>query len=171
MKSKMLFVTFVLLFAAAVNVFGQSNSNTNKTDTTPEPYREDEFSQGLKDLRRFEIITLGSMPFITLNSSIAYNGYKYATGKADKFNPLAVADYSQKEMERIIVTSLCISTGIGITDYVVNLIKRSRKNKKLRLESTNISIEEEYPDAVKIVLPQQDSQQEVPEIIDESDGE
>ena len=46
MKSKMLFVTFVLLFAAAVNVFGQSNSNTNKTDTTPEPYREDEFSQG-----------------------------------------------------------------------------------------------------------------------------
>ena len=75
MKSKMLFVTFVLLFAAAVNVFGQSNSNTNKTDTTPEPYREDEFSQGLKDLRRFEIITLGSMPFITLNSSIAYNGY------------------------------------------------------------------------------------------------
>ena len=25
------------------------------------------------DLRRFEIITLGSMPFITLNSSIVYN--------------------------------------------------------------------------------------------------
>lgn len=150
MKNKFLFVIFFFLFFTAYNVFGQSN----KTDTTPEPYREEEFPQGLKDLRRFEIITLGSMPFITLDSAIVYNGYKYASGKADKFNPLATADYSQKEMERIIITSLCISAGIGITDYVINLIKRTRKNKKQRLENSNITIEE-YPDAVKIPLPEE----------------
>ena len=148
MKNKALFLTFFFLFFAAASSFCQSN----KTDTTPEPYKEDEFPQGLKDLRRFEIITLGSMPFITLDSAIVYNGYKYATGKADKFNPLATADYSQKEMERIIVTSLCISAGIGVTDYVINLIKRSKKNKKQRLENSNISIED-YPDAVPITLP------------------
>ena len=148
---KLLFAAISLfLFFNATNCFAQ----TNQTNTTPEPYNDDEFAQPFKDLRRFEVITLGAMPFITLDSAIVYNGYKYASGKADKFNPLATADYSQKEMERIIITSLCISAGIGITDYVINLIKRTRKNKKQRLENSNITIEE-YPDAVKIPLPEE----------------
>ena len=151
MNKKTVLITITLfLFFAVNNVFGQSNT----TSTTPEPYTEDEFAQGFKDLRRFEIITLGSMPFITLDSAIVYNGYKYATGQTEKFNPLATADYSQKEMERIIITSLCISAGIGITDYVINLIKRNRIKKRLLLEDSNIKIEEN-PDAIKLPLPQE----------------
>ena len=92
------------------------------------------------------------MPFITLDSAIVYNGYKYATGKAEKFNPLATADYSQKEMERIIITSLCVSAGIGLSDYIINLIKRNSIKKQQRMQDSNITIEEN-PDAVKIPLP------------------
>ena len=118
MKRLFFTVLSLFLFFAASNCFAQSN----QTNTTPEPYTDDEFAQPFKDLRRFEIITLGAMPFITLDSAIVYNGYKYATGKAEKFNPLATADYSQKEMEKIIITSLCISAGIGLSDYIINLI-------------------------------------------------
>ena len=143
-------VFFLTIFLFAVNnCFCQSNTNK----TTPEPYNEDEFSQGLKDLRRFEIITLGAMPFITLDSAIVYNGYKYATGKAEKFNPLATADYSQKEMEKIIITSLCVSAGIGLSDYIINLVKRHSIKKRQSLMDANITIEEN-PDAVKIPLPE-----------------
>ncbi len=150
MKRKILFAALsIFLFLSFQNIFAQSNSGNQ----SPEPYKEDEFSQGLKDLRRFEIITLGAMPFITLDSAIVYNGYKYATGKAQKFNPLATADYSQKEMEKIIITSLCISAGIGLSDFVINLVKRNRDIKKQKMEDSNISIQE-YPDAVKIPLPQ-----------------
>ena len=153
---KLLFAAISLfLFFNATNCFAQSN----QTNTTPEPYNDDEFAQPFKDLRRFEVITLGAMPFITLDSAIAYNGYKYATGKASKFNPLATADYSQKEMERIIVTSLCISAGIGLSDYIINLIKRSRIKKRERMQDSNIQIEE-IPDAVKIQLPETSQNQD-----------
>ena len=146
-------VFFLTIFLFAVNnCFCQSNTN----NTTPEPYTEEEFSQGLKDLRRFEIITLGAMPFITLDSAIVYNGYKYATGKAEKFNPLATADYSQKEMEKIIITSLCVSAGIGLSDYIINLVKRHSIKKRQSMMDANITIEEN-PDAVKIPLPDSDS--------------
>ena len=62
MQKKVFFLTFILLLSFSLQgLFGQSNTN-NKS---PEPYKDDEFSQGLKDLRRFEIITLGSIPFDT----------------------------------------------------------------------------------------------------------
>ena len=95
-----------------------------------------------------------AMPFITMDAAMVYNGYKYATGKADTFNPLATADYKPDEMKRIILTSLCISAGIGISDYVIRLIKRKSSQKKLKLEYNQISIEEN-PDAVRIPLPQE----------------
>ena len=147
--NKKLYIITIMFFLCIPAVFAQSN----KQDTTPEPYSQDEFSQGLKDLRRFEIITLGAMPFVTLDSAIVYNGYKFATGKSEKFNPLATADYSQKEMEKIIITSLCISAGIGLSDYIINLIKRINLKKRQSRENSNITIEEN-PDAVKISLPQ-----------------
>ena len=158
MKRLLFTVLSLFLFFAASNCFAQSN----QTNTTPEPYTDNEFAQPFKDLRRFEIITLGAMPFITLDSAIVYNGYKYATGKAEKFNPLATADYSQKEMEKIIITSLCISAGIGLSDYIINLIKRNRVKKRLKLEDSGISIEEN-PDAVKIPLPNDEQNQELQE--------
>ena len=151
MNKKFLFLTSLLfLFFSIQNLYCQSNSG----DTSPEPYKEEEFSQGLKDLRRFEIITLGAMPFVTLDSAIVYNGYKYFTGKADKFNPLATADYSQKEMGTIIITSLCVSAGIGLSDYIINLIRRNKVKKIQRQQDSNISIEE-IPDATRIPLPGQ----------------
>ena len=161
MKKKRIFTAIIIfLFFAAADCFGQTN-------TSPEPYSDDEFPQFMLDLRRFEIITLGAMPFITLNSSIVYNGYKFASGKSDSFNPLATADYTQKEMENIIITSLCISAGIGLTDYIVNLVKRSRVKQRLRQQNSNISIEEN-PDAVRIPLPSTENP-ELPEIQSEAE--
>ncbi len=164
MKNKTIFAAIIIfLFIAVPNCFCQTN-------TTPEPYSDDEFPQFMLDLRRFEIITLGSMPFITLNSSIVYNGYKFATGKTDTFNPLATADYTQDEMENIIITSLCISAGIGLTDYIVNLIKRNRIKRRLRQQDSNISIEEN-PDAVRIPLPSPENTDttDIEEIISEAE--
>ena len=143
----------ILIFSLFLNI----SIPAFAADTTPKPYDSNELPQTMKDIRRFEIITLGSMPFITLDSAIVYNGYKFATGKTEKFNPLATADYSQKEMERIIITSLCISAGIGITDYVINLIKRQKIKKQLKLEDSTISIQEN-PDAVRIPLPSESEQ-------------
>ena len=142
-KSSVLF--FVLFSLCSSGIFGQSNQ-TKSTD--PEPYNQNEFSQALQDLRRFEIITLGSMPFVTMDTAIVFNGIKFATGKSQTFNPLATADYSPQEMKTVILTSLCISAGIGITDFVIRVIKRNIKSKDVDLS-----------DAIKIeVEPQEESE-------------
>lgn len=93
-------------------------------------FGQEEFSQPLQDLRRFEIITLGAMPFVTMDTAIIFNGIKFASGKSQTFNPLATADYTPQEMKTVILTSLCISAGIGITDFVIRIIKRNHKNKR-----------------------------------------
>ena len=106
-------------------------------------FGQEEFSQPLKDLRRFEIITLGAMPFVTMDTAIIFNGIKFASGKSQTFNPLATADYTPQEMKTVILTSLCISAGIGITDFVIRIIKRNHKNKRSIDLSDAIKIEVE----------------------------
>ena len=149
-------ITSFFLFCLCNGLFGQTSSSQ---DTSPAPSEEDEIPQGLKDLRRFEIITLGSMPFVTLDAAIVYNGYKYASGKSEKFNPLATASYSPDEMKRIIITSLCVSAGIGLSDYIIRIIKRKSSQKKEKEENSAISIEEN-PEATRIPLPKEKSGEE-----------
>ena len=103
--------------------------------TTPEPYTSEEFPEWAKDLRRTEIISFGSLPFVTLGVSIGYGGYLYATGVLDSFpNPLNKSENSFDTDQQVTVLemSLAISFGLGLTDYIINLIQRSSKNKRLK---------------------------------------
>ena len=145
---KRVFLTVIIFVICTFAAFSQST-----TSTSPQPYNDDEFPLLMKDLRRFEVITLGAMPFVTLDAAIIYNGYKYVAGKTTTFNPLATADYKPDEMKKIIITSLCVSAGIGITDFVVRIVKRNASQKKEKQEMQGIRIEED-PDAIKLPLPQ-----------------
>ena len=63
-------ITAILLcFSFCAHCFG--------ADTTPAPYSEGEFPQFLKDARRFEIITLGALPFVTIQTTLGYSTIKY----------------------------------------------------------------------------------------------
>ena len=62
----------ILLFSLILN----STIPVFSEDTTPLEYDSSSMPQGLKDLRRFEIITLGSLPFVTLDAGIVYSGMK-----------------------------------------------------------------------------------------------
>lgn len=149
-------------------------------NNVPEPYTEDEFPSFLYDLRRAEIITLGSMPFITLGTSLGYSFGKYAYHGFDSdyfSNPFAKTTesaYSADEQVGIILTSLGISLGIGITDFIVQTVKRNSKAKKIKnndnspIKITPIS---EDPDAIKISLPNEESLENKTDIPLENDSE
>ena len=136
-------------------------------DTTPLPYEEDEFPQGLKDLRRFEIISLGAMPFVTLDTTLVYSGIRYAQHDfAAEYKPniFDKTTFDSDEQRNIILTSLGISLGIGLTDYIVQLIKRSKKKREKVINYDDIAITpiSEDPDAIKLETPEED----VPEVED-----
>lgn len=135
-------------------------------DTTPLPYDDKEFPQGLKDLRRFEIITLGAMPFVTLNTTLVYSGLQYVAHDFDAAyspNIFAASTYTPEEQKKIILTSVGVCIGVGLTDYVIQLIKRSKKKKvnEVTYEDLYIYPVSEDPEATPIEIPEtQISEQE-----------
>lgn len=102
--------------------------------TEPEPYKENEFPQWAKDLRDTEIITLGALPFITLGVTLTYSLYvliKNDFNSTYVVNPF-VKDkaYTEQEQAGIIITSASICVGIGITNLIINLVKRNEEKKR-----------------------------------------
>lgn len=132
MLVKKLFVSVVLLvscfmpFVPMVQVYCDSAE-----DVTPEPYSDDEFPQWSKDLRRAEIVSLGTIPFAAISVTMAYGGYQYATGKTDKFpNPLSRDNgYSKEEIFKLVGVSAGIGLTVGITDFAINYAKRKNAEK------------------------------------------
>lgn len=168
MKNKKHIIIFLIFSFISLNfVFSE--------DTTPEPYTKEEFPQFLQDLRRFEIISLGALPFVTLDSTLVYSGIRYAQHDFDdayKPDIFSKSSFDSDEQKGLILTSLGISVGIGLTDYIVQLIKRSNKRKrdKVHYEDLNIYPISEDPDATLIQLPEgiksKESDEEIPEVED-----
>ena len=158
MKIKRL-TAIILIFSFLIN-FGAPIFSQEKKDTTPKPYDKEELPQSVKDLRRFEIITLGSLPFVTLDTTLGYSTYRYIKHDfASEYKPdlLAKNSFSQDEQLGIIITSLAISTGIGLTDLIVQIVKRSNKKKHTKQKDyDDIAIYpiSEDPDAIELPLPQ-----------------
>ena len=112
-------------------------------DTTPKPYANDELPQGMKDIRRFEIITLGALPFVTLDTTLAYSSWRYVQHDFDAaYQPdiFAASSFSQEEQLNLILTSLGICIGIGLTDLIVQIVRRSSKKRKAQINYDDISI-------------------------------
>lgn len=152
MKKIIFFTVLISLLSSSFPVFSE----------TPEPYQKDEFPGILHDIRRAEIITLGSMPFITFSATLGYSFGKYASHNFDSsyfVNPFSSTDensFSTDEQIGILLTSLGISAGIGLTDFIVHTIKRNNRQKKLKKQkNTEIQITpiREDPDAIKIPPP------------------
>jgi hypothetical protein len=90
-----------------------------------EPYTKDEFPQWARDLRRTEIVTLGSLPFVTLTATLGFGIVRWANGGSVP-NPLdkSASGYSQDEQIQILLISAGTSVALGLTDLTINLIKR-----------------------------------------------
>lgn len=122
---------FFLCFSLLVSpVFGADNKTTN--------YDDIQFPQWTKDLRRTEIITFGSLPFVTLWTTL---GYGLAV-KGSFHNPLdkSTSNYTQEEQKQIMMIAASASLALGLTDLAINLITRKiAKNKQDRIQK-NINV-------------------------------
>ena len=114
-----------------------------KEDHTPVPYTKEEFPLWQRELRRFEILSFGALPFVTLLSFWGYDMiraakhpkdpayYPWPFKKADK----AVA-LTEKEQLGVFLTAAGISVTIALIDITYRAIKRSAAKKRLERENT-----------------------------------
>lgn len=120
-----LFVSCASLFPLSADEFDVEGAEPYDTKSTP---------QWLKDVRRGEIITLGSWPFTLLLTAFGFSlGECFAHNFDSSYikNPFVLAggDYSRSEATRILLTSLGVSVGVGVVDLVVNIVRRKKAEK------------------------------------------
>ena len=160
-------ISKILIFSLILNFSFPAFSE----DTSPRPYDNDELPQVMKDLRRFEIISLGALPFVTLDTTLAYSTWRYVQHDFDAaYTPdiFAASSFSQEEQRNLILTSLGVCIGIGLTDLIVQIVKRSHKKRRSQINYDDISIIPiaEDEDAQVIPLPSQEinNEEEIQEI-------
>jgi hypothetical protein len=117
-----LFLLF-FLFYSVTNLIAEEGDNTSSD--TPVPYERDEFPEWAHDLRRAEIIFIGSFPITFLFSSIGYdvirfaaNGFSREYAPALLNNPTTVP-LSNGERLGVVLTSLGISAVIALVDFII----------------------------------------------------
>ena len=113
--------------------FAQSSQNSDE----PVPYNTEEIPYWVEQARRTEIITLGSLPFVTIGVSLGYSIYSCAVHDWDGSyfaNPFTKgANATQQDQINIIVASSIVAAGIGLTNLAINLVKHSKEKKDSQL--------------------------------------
>lgn len=134
-------IALILLITFSFSVFAADTH-------TPEPYDDNEFPSWSIDLRRSEIVSLGSLPFVTLGVTLGYSVFRYVKNgfNSDYLpNPLAkssaAANLNTDEQKGIFISSGIISLVIGIIDYVISRIERRKadensENERLRQQES-----------------------------------
>lgn len=126
----------------------------------PKPYGADEFPPWAEDLRRFDVISIGSWPISFLFSSLAFDLGRWVglsisgDNRATQYAPLFFAPANKpantlEETQTIIWISVGMSLTIGLTDYLIGQAKRqeeeARQGRLRRELLENSLLREEAP--------------------------
>lgn len=122
-------ISFVLIFLFVPHGLFAADSSSAKN------YDDINFPQWVRDLRRTEIITFGSLPFVTLWTTVGYSLYAYGEFR----NPLdkSTDGFTEDDQWKIIKISAASCLALGLTDLSINLIARARKESILRKQREN----------------------------------
>lgn len=94
----------------------------------PEDYDPDEFALWAHDLRRFEIVAIGSYPITFFATSLIYDFSVYAV---NDFNP-AYSMGSQRDgsdIGLIVGSAACVSLVIATVDLIISMNNRKKTEK------------------------------------------
>ena len=121
----------LLLFVVSNSLYAQSagqdptqqNNNIASEDDTIvyEPYEDEEFPEWLQDLRRAEVVFVGSFPIAMLFSSLAYDGYRLVRSGIEEggFSGAEIGSYTSDEGVGLLVAGLSVSAIVSILDFVL----------------------------------------------------
>ena len=122
-------VLAVFLLAASVAV-AQSSPGESRgekggdAEKVYEPYEESEFPVWLRELRRAEIVFIGSFPITMLVSGLSYDGYRVVRGSIlGTAGGGDAGSHTQEERRGILVAGLSLSAVVAILDFVLGKLE------------------------------------------------
>ncbi|MGN0728274.1 hypothetical protein [Treponema sp.] len=127
-------VSILVLLVITLSIPLQVTAEAASSSDTPEPYTKEEFPQWAIDLRRFEIVSLGAVPFAAISVNLGYSAFQYFSGNSDSFHAPFSGNSSLSEGEQMKIFCLSIGTGvlIGTVDLAICLAKRRSEKKRLQ---------------------------------------
>lgn len=125
-------VGVLLVCAIAAPVYAQSDGSERTVVEDAEPYTPDEFAPWLLDLRRAEIVAIGSVPFTMLASQLLYSIGRYAyfsisAGQSRTeylpalFAPQGAIPLTAEDNRNIILGAVGLSLLVALGDYLLGL--------------------------------------------------
>jgi len=161
-------ILLILIFSLTANLFSEEKKNNEEDKTLTE--------QILADARRFEIITFGALPFVTMDYSLVYSFYhvnikkdakEVGVEKVSPFLALNSVDISSKDLSfaeksdifwksstgQVIIGSVISSAVVGLADLGIRIARRNIKtSRRLKNAQKNIVISdlENDPDATRL---------------------
>ncbi len=108
------------------SLWAQSNKSS-KDNFQPVPYGEDEFPDFLHQVRRFEVIWIGTLPFTLLFGSLVYDIIYSASNP--NIHTLTVAGSTEAIFQKVGI-SISISGLLAVIDMAIHLGKRHKQRKE-----------------------------------------
>jgi hypothetical protein len=116
----------VLLILTSAPIFGQT------VDKNPIRYDPSEFPQWARDLRRFDVITLGAFPFAFFTATfftdvMRWSQHDWQTSYSPwPLKPAGAYETSDNEKLTILGISFAIAMGVAAVDLIIVKIKRAK---------------------------------------------
>jgi hypothetical protein len=109
----------------------QPAQNPASKEPQPEPYTDAEFPPWLHDLRRGEIVAIGSFPIVYLFAQLGFNLFRYGShGWDPQYAPLGNPNqvpYSSSETIGVLGGAAALSVGVAVADYLIGQARAKRK--------------------------------------------
>ena len=120
-----LFLYVLLCFSSLSLCHGQEEPQD------PEPYQEHEFPTWAWDIRRWDIIFIGTFPFTMFYSTLIFQMSRYIQSGFEEelvpapFGGLRSIPLEDKEKRGILISALSMSAVIAFADLIINKIQDS----------------------------------------------
>lgn len=130
-------LVLITLAVLAGPVHSQQQTDVG-SDTDPEGYTEQEFAPFLRDLRRAEIVMLGTFPMTLFLSLEAYDIYRFVDNGGAReyapwpFRPPDAVGYTGKQKLGVFLAALSTSVLITAADYIISRVKAKRELEDVR---------------------------------------
>jgi hypothetical protein len=132
-RSRQWALALLLCFSASL-LPAQSDGDAGSAGASPEPYSPDEFPGWARDLRRGEIIALGSFPVVLLLANVGYDAVRFGREslRAGEWNytyapwffgPPDKPPLTEDERIGVILTAAGMSVGVALVDFIIGRIR------------------------------------------------
>jgi len=113
------------------NLPAQDAQRNEESDTEAyEPYAADEFPSWLHEVRRAEVILIGSFPITMLFTSLSYEGIRAVVNAVKGVETAGTqtfggSEFTAEESRGILITGVLLSAAVAVADYILGLAGRT----------------------------------------------